>query len=122
MNGDLIFTEPVSVWINGVRAGAVESWSAVSERQFYAVESMEEQLPKALLPYGEQYRVTLTRLFLDGGVFFALSGFRLMLQEGDRRILFSGCEWQEIEEKSDVHGPITVWAVLTAKNREDGVQ
>ena len=81
---------------------------------------MEEQEPKALLPYGEHHRVTLDRLSSDApGELRALSDFRITLKEKGRNVLFCGCEWKEFEEEMGLSGPAVIRAVLTARSREE---
>lgn len=120
MSLGLVFPEDISVWINGEEIGAVKGWSSVSQRELYEVQAMEEQEPKALLPYGEHHRVTLDRLSSDApGELRALSDFRITLKEKGRNVLFSGCEWQELEEEMGLSGPAVIRAVLTARSREE---
>lgn len=120
MSLGLVFPEDISVWINGEEIGAVKGWSSVSQRELYEVQAMEEQEPKALLPYGEHHRVTLDRLSSDApGKLRALSDFRITLKEKGRNVLFSGCEWQEFEEEMGLSGPAVIRAVLTARSREE---
>lgn len=120
MSLGLVFPEDISVWINGEEIGAVKGWSSVSQRELYEVQAMEEQEPKALLPYGEHHRVTLDRLSSAvPGELRALSDFRITLKEKGRNVLFSGCEWQEFEEEMGLSGPAVIRAVLTARSREE---
>ena len=120
MSLGLVFPEDISVWINGEEIGAVKGWSSVSQRELYEVQAMEEQEPKALLPYGERHRVTLDRLSSAApGELRALSDFRITLKEKGRNVLFSGCEWQELEEEMGLSGPAVIRAVLTARSREE---
>lgn len=120
MSLGLVFPEDISVWINGEEIGAVKGWSSVSQRELYEVQAMEEQEPKALLPYGEHHRVTLDRLSSDApGELRALSDFRITLKEKGRNVLFSGCEWKEFEEEMGLSGPAVIRAVLTARSREE---
>ena len=120
MSLGLVFPEDISVWINGEEIGAVKGWSSVSQRELYEVQAMEEQEPKALLPYGEHHRVTLDRLSSDApGKLRALSDFRITLKEKGRNVLFSGCEWKEFEEEMGLSGPAVIRAVLTARSREE---
>ena len=120
MSLGLVFPEDISVWINGEEIGAVKGWSSVSQRELSEVQAMEEQEPKALLPYGEHHRVTLDRLSSDApGELRALSDFRITLKEKGRNVLFSGCEWQEFEEEMGLSGPAVIRAVLTARSREE---
>ena len=120
MSLGLVFPEDISVWINGEEIGAVKGWSSVSQRELYEVQAMEEQEPKALLPYGEHHRVTLDRLSSAApGELRALSDFRITLKEKGRNVLFCGCEWQEFEEEMGLSGPAVIRAVLTARSREE---
>ena len=120
MSLGLVFPEDISVWVNGEEIGAVKGWSSVSQRELYEVQAMEEQEPKALLPYGEHHRVTLDRLSSAApGELRALSDFRITLKEKGRNVLFSGCEWQEFEEEMGLSGPAVIRAVLTARSREE---
>ena len=120
MSLGLVFPEDISVWINGEEIGAVKGWSSVSQRELYEVQAMEEQEPKALLPYGEHHRVTVDRLSSAApGELRALSDFRITLKEKGRNVLFSGCEWQEFEEEMGLSGPAVIRAVLTARSREE---
>ncbi len=120
MSLGLVFPEDISVWINGEEIGAVKGWSSVSQRELYEVQAMEEQEPKALLPYGEHHRVTLDRLSSAApGELRALSDFRITLKEKGRNVLFSGCEWKEFEEEMGLSGPAVIRAVLTARSREE---
>ncbi len=119
MNSSLLFPETASVWINGEKIGAVKGWSSSFQRQLYAVESMEEQEPCALLPYAPRYRITLDRLSAAAANLSSLHNFRILFKDSKKTVLFTQCEWVEIQEESSAAGMGWVRAVAEAKNREE---
>ncbi len=54
---------------------------------------------------------------MTGSAFFELSGFNLVIVKPDRRITYSGCEWNEISESAGINDTVLEGVSLIASHR-----
>lgn len=75
------------------------------------------------MPGKTKHFVELSRVYacdgaLDDGIsFFELSGFNLVIVKPDRRIIYSGCEWNEISESAGINDTVLEGVSLIASHR-----
>lgn len=86
---------------NGKKIAVVQSYRALARRSEQVIEAFGEAEPIASQ---RSYRLELTRLYAtdeaisDGINFHELSDFSLVIVKPDRRVVYTGCEWSEIDE------------------------
>lgn len=108
---------------DGVRIAVVQSYTARSTRTSTAVEAFGEREPVATVSGSEKHVIELSRLYAtdeavrDGIDFFSLSGFSLVVCKPDRKIIYSNCQWSEIEEKGELGSMVLEQVKLVATRR-----
>lgn len=89
---------------NGKKIAVVQSYRALARRSEQVIEAFGEAEPVATIASQRSYRLELTRLYAtdeaisDGINFHELSDFSLVIVKPDRRVVYTGCEWSEIDE------------------------
>ena len=90
--------------LNGKKLAVVQSYSAQTSKTSSVVEAFGESEPVATIPGQRKHTVVLTRLYAtdeasrDGLSFYDLEDFNLVICKPDRRIIYSGCQWQDLSE------------------------
>lgn len=114
--------------VDGVRVAVVQSYRAKTTKSSMAVEAFGEKEPVATIPGQAAHVVELTRLYAtdeairDGIDFYKLSGFSLVICKPDRKVIYSDCQWSDIQESADLGGMVLEKVTLMASRRiETGV-
>lgn len=108
---------------DGKKIAVVQSYAAKAKRSAKAVEAFGESEPVAAIEGARTYEIVLTRLYAtdtaisDGLDFYSLSDFSLVIVKPDRRIVYTGCCWSEIEENGELGEMIAEKITITAKKR-----
>lgn len=90
--------------LNGKKLAVVQSYSARTTKTSSVVEAFGESEPVATIPGPRQHTITLTRLYAteewakSGMNFHDLEDFNLVICKPDRRIIYSGCQWEDLSE------------------------
>ncbi len=88
----------------GKKIAVVQSYKATAKKSERVVEAFGEKEPVATIACQKSYRIELTRLYAtdeavsDGIDFHNLSDFSLVIVKPDRRVVYTGCQWSEIQE------------------------
>lgn len=88
----------------GKKIAVVQSYKATAKKSEKVVEAFGEAEPVATIASQKSYRIELTRLYAtdeaisDGIDFHNLSDFSLVIVKPDRRVVYTGCQWSEIQE------------------------
>lgn len=107
----------------GEKIAVVQSYKARAKRTGRTVEAFGESEPVATLEGTRSYELVLTRLYAtdtaiaDGIDFFALSDFSLVIVKPDRRIVYTGCTWSDIEESGELGQMVCEKITISAKKR-----
>lgn len=108
---------------NGRKLAVVEGYRARSTRENRVVEAFGEAQPVGVLTGRERHVVTLSRVCAcesavsDGVSFYGLSGFNLCVVKPDKRIVYAGCEWVDIEESAGLNDTVLENVTITALRR-----
>ena len=90
--------------LNGKKVAVVQSYTARANKSSQNVEAFGESEPVATIAGQRKYVLELTRLYAtddavsDGINFYDLADFSLVICKPDRKVIYSGCEWSEIQE------------------------
>ena len=109
--------------VDGVKVAVVQSYSAKASKTSSAVEAFGESEPVATVPGQTSHVLELTRLYAtdeairDGIDFYGLSGFSLVICKPDRKIIYSGCEWSEIQEEGQLNAMVAEKITVVASKR-----
>ena len=108
---------------DGKKIAVVQSYKAKSTRKSRVIEAFGEAEPVCTVDGGRTYTIELTRLYTiadrlsDGVDFFSVSDFSLVIVKPDRRIVYTGCRWSQIEETGTLGDTVTEKITLTASKR-----
>ena len=112
---------------DGKKIAVVQSYKAKAHRTGRTVEAFGESEPVAAVEGTRNYEITLTRLYAtdsaiaDGVDFYSISDFSLVILKPDRRIVYTGCCWTDIEETGELGEMVAEKITITAKKRMETV-
>ena len=108
---------------DGKKIAVVQSYRATSKRSGKSIEAFGEKEPVCTIEGQQSYTIELTRLYAtdqavsDGIDFFSLSDFSLVVVKPDRRIVYTGCQWSQIQESGDIGEMVAESITITASGR-----
>ncbi len=113
--------------LEGKKVAVVQSYTARATRTSTLVEAFGEAEPVGTIAAQNQYVLELTRLYAtddaiaDGIDFYALSDFSLVICKPDRRVIYSGCNWNAIAEEGKLGTMVAEKVSVVAKKRMEVV-
>ena len=112
---------------DGRKIAVVQSYKAKATRKSRAVEAFGESEPVATIEGSKTYNIELTRLYAtdeaisDGIDFYGISDFSLVIVKPDRRIIYTGCRWDSIEENGELGEMVAEKISIVAAKRIETV-
>ena len=109
--------------LNGKRVAVVQSYTARANKSSQNVEAFGESEPVATIAGQRKYILELTRLYAtddavsDGINFYDLADFSLVICKPDRKVIYSGCEWSEIQEEGQLNAMVAERVSVIAAKR-----
>ena len=109
--------------MDGRKVAVVQSYTAKASKTSQSVEAFGESEPVATIPGPRKHTVTLTRLYATeeaakGGMsFHELEDFNLVICKPDRRIIYSGCQWQDLSETGKLGDMVLEKVTIVAARR-----
>lgn len=109
--------------LNGKKMAVVQSYSAQTTKTSSVVEAFGEDQPVATIPGPKKHTLTLTRLYATqeaakaGMNFHDLEDFNLVICKPDRRIIYSGCQWENIGESGKLGDMVLEKVSIVAARR-----
>ena len=109
--------------LNGKKMAVVQSYSCSTTKSSSVVEAFGEDQPVATIPGVKKHRVVLTRLYItsdaarDGVNFHDLEDFNLVICKPDRRIIYSGCQWESLSETGKLGDMVLEKVTVVAARR-----
>ena len=111
----------IYVEADGKRLAAVQQYRVRGSRTAKSVDAIGSNTAIALVTGKTSYELELKKVMLsreyDPVDVYELSNFVVMIVKPDRRIVYSGCEWKEIEETLELGEPCLERMVLSASKR-----
>lgn len=113
--------------LNGRKIAVVQSYSAQTTRSSSVVEAFGESEPVATIPGQKKYTIILTRLYAtdeatqDGINFYNLEDFNLVICKPNKRIIYSGCQWQDLSETGKLGDMVLEKVTIHATKRVETV-
>lgn len=121
------FTIPSSkdiyIEINGKRAAIVESYKVTATKNLKTVGAIGSDRAVATVKGKTEYVIELSKVstagsnLSDGIDVFSLSDFSVVIVKPDRKIIFTGCEWDTVTESASVSESVIEKMRLTALKR-----
>ena len=109
--------------VDGTKVAVVQSYTAKASKTSTAVEAFGEKEPVATVAGQVKHELELSRLYVtdeameDGIDFYALEDFSLVICKPDRRIIYSDCQWSNIEESAALGGMVMEKVKVVASKR-----
>ena len=109
--------------LNGKKMAVVQSYSAQTTKSSSVVEAFGEDQPVATIPGPKKHTLTLTRLYAtdeaarSGMNFHDLEDFNLVICKPDRRIIYSGCQWESLSENAKLGDMVLEKVTIVAARR-----
>jgi hypothetical protein len=109
--------------LNGKKVAVVQGYTAKASRTSKSIEAFGEKEPVASIAGQSKYTLELTRLYAtdsaisDGINFYDLSDFSLVICKPDRKIIYSGCQWNSISEQGELDDMVAEKISLVAARR-----
>lgn len=98
----------IYIEVNGQKLAVAQSYRAQTSRDSKYVEAFGHSEPVGTIGGRKKHILELTRVAVgdaivgDGIDFYSLSGFNVVIVKPDRKIIYSGCEWAQIEENGSL--------------------
>ena len=109
--------------LDGKKVAVVQSYTAKATKSSRSVEAFGESEPVATIEGQRKYTLELTRLYAtddavsDGITFYDLKDFSLVICKPDRKIIYSGCEWSNIQEDGQLNAMVAEKITVVAAKR-----
>lgn len=109
--------------LDGKKVAVVQSYTAKANKSSVNVEAFGESEPVATIAGQRKYTLELTRLYAtddavsDGINFYDLTDFSLVICKPDRKIIYSGCEWSNIQEEGQLNAMVAEKITVVATKR-----
>ena len=116
-------TADIYLELNGTKIAVVQSYRVTATRSARTIQAFGQEEPVATIRGAASYRLELTRIYAtdtairDGLDFQSVSDFNLVICKPDRNVIYTGCEWAELEESAEVGGTVLERVVITATHR-----
>ena len=119
------FPTSSDIWLelDGQKVAVVQSYSCKTTRSSLTVEAFGEDEPVATVQGPQNYVIQLTRLYAtdqaiaDGLNFYDMKNFSLVICKPDRKVIYSDCQWSEIQEDAKLGQTVAEKLTLVAKSR-----
>ena len=109
--------------VDGKKVAVVQSYTAQSTKSSTTVEAFGEREPVATIPGQSRHVLELTRIYAtdealaDGIHFHDLEDFSLVICKPDRKVIYSGCEWSDIQEEGQLNAMVAEKITVVASKR-----
>ena len=109
--------------LNGKKLAVVQGYSAQSTRASTVIEAFGETEPVATITGPKEHLLELSRIYAtdealtDGLNFHELEDFSLVICKPDRRVIYSGCQWESLSETGKLGDMVLEKVTIVAARR-----
>ncbi len=130
MTGSVGFPTSSDIYIevDSKKVAVVQSYNTKAGKSSVAVEAFGEHEPVATVSGQTTHTLELSRLYAtadavsDGIDFYGMENFSLVICKPDRKIVYSDCQWSNIQEVANLGAMVLEKiTVVAAKRIETGV-
>lgn len=119
------FPTSSDIWLelDGKKVAVVQSYTCRTTRNSFSVEAFGEEEPVATVQGPQNYVIQLTRLYAtdqavaDGLSFYQMRDFSLVICKPDRKVIYSDCQWSDIQEDAQLGKMVVEKLTLVAGHR-----
>ena len=119
------FPTSSDIWLelDGQKVAVVQGYSCKTTRSSMTVEAFGEDEPVATVQGPNNYVIQLTRLYAtdqaiaDKLDFYSMKDFSLVICKPDRKVIYSGCQWSDIQEDAQLGKMVMEKLTLVARSR-----
>lgn len=123
--GSVGFPTSSDIWLelDGKKVAVVQSYNSKTTRSSLAVEAFGEEEPVATVQGPQSHVIQLTRLYAtdqaiaDGLNFYNMKNFSLVICKPDRKVIYSDCQWSDIQEDAKLGQTVVEKLTLVARSR-----
>ena len=118
-------TADIYLEVDGRRVAVVQSYKVTAKRSSKAIYAFGQEQPVATIRGQGRYIIELTRIYAtdeairDGIDFIQLDDFSLVVCKPDRNIIYSGCQWSQMQESAEVGGNVMEKVTIEAARRTE---
>ena len=94
----------ISIEVNGQRLAVAQSYRARTSKESRYVEAFGSREPVGAVDGRVKHLIELTRVAATGAAlrdrvdFYSLTDFNVVVAKPDRRVIYSGCQWENLSE------------------------
>ena len=109
--------------LEGKKVAVVQGYTARASKSSRFVEAFGESEPVAAINGQRKYTLELTRLYAtddavsDGINFYDLEDFSLVICKPDRKVIYSGCQWSDVQEEGQLNAMVAEKITVVASRR-----
>lgn len=119
------FPTSSDIWLelDGKKVAVVQSYTCRTTRNSFSVEAFGEEESVATVQGPQNYVIQLTRLYAtdqavaDGLSFYQMRDFSLVICKPDRKVIYSDCQWSDIQEDAQLGKMVVEKLTLVAGHR-----
>ena len=119
------FPTSSDIWLelDGQKVAVVQGYNCKTTRSSLTVEAFGEDEPVAAVQGPNNYVIQLTRLYAtdqaiaDKLDFYGMKDFSLVICKPDRKVIYSGCQWSDIQEDAQLGKLVMEKLTLVAQKR-----
>lgn len=111
--------------VEGKKVAVVQSYQAQTQKTSQSIEAFGEAEPVATIPGQSKHTIVLNRLYAtdsaisDGINFYELENFNLVICKPGRRVIYTGCQWDQIGESGTLGQSVVEKISVVATKRID---
>ena len=114
-------SKDIYIEVNGERIATAQGYMARSTRQSKSIEAFGEDEPIATVGGKIKHTVTLLRVKEDKLAekidFYSLSDFNIVIVKPNSKIIFTGCQWADIDHSLGLNECLTEKVTVIASRR-----
>lgn len=120
---DFPTSKDIYIEINGIKLAIVESYKCHTIKESKYIEAFGQSEPVGCAQGKIKHYIELSKVYiqytplLEDINFYSLSNFNLVIIKPDRKIVYSGCEWTELNESGKINDTILQGVSLIASHR-----
>lgn len=113
----------IYIEVNGKKLAVAQSYRAQTARESRYVEAFGHAEPVGTVGGRQKHILELSRVSVsnaalgDGIDFYSLSGFNVVIVKPESKIIYSGCEWAQIEENASLGNVVLESVSIVAAKR-----